>query len=63
MGNVIVLGIIAVTLCMSIYKLYVDKKNGVQCVGCPHSPKGFKKGDIKPCSTTQIVTLDLKRKL
>lgn len=59
MGNLIVLSIILLISSLSIMKLVHDKKNGVKCVGCPHSPKGFKKGDATPCSTPQIVKLDL----
>ena len=37
MGNVIAVLIIIAILGISISKVVSDKRNGVKCMGCPHS--------------------------
>ncbi len=37
MGNIIVALILIFIVGMAIRKIYIDKKNGVKCSGCPSS--------------------------
>lgn len=37
MGDIIVLLIIVAIIGIAVRKMYVDKKNGVKCSGCPSS--------------------------
>jgi competence protein ComGC len=37
MENIIVLLVIGIILAAAVVKVLKDKKNGIQCSGCPHS--------------------------
>ena len=37
LGNIIVLSIVFVIVVAAIFKIVIDKKNGVKCSGCPSS--------------------------
>lgn len=54
MGNIIVSIVIISIICGAVGKIIIDKKNGVMCAGCPHSPKGIKKCEAPSCHTDVI---------
>jgi hypothetical protein len=41
MADIIVAGLIGIILGVAVLKLFIDRKNGVVCSGCPQGEKGI----------------------
>lgn len=59
MGNIIVGLILIAIIALATLKVVADKKNGVKCAGCPHAPKGIKKGQEMTCSCQDVTQFKL----
>lgn len=58
LSNILILLVIVAAIAGACIKLFIDKKNGIQCPGCPYSKQGSQGcncSDSSACKTREDV--------